>query len=97
MTYYRLWFIILHPKLIPYFPFFEDFKSEFLIQDLISQLIINENGISICQNLSLGVENQKQMEFYQFKISLLFNGSLNTLRFFHLPGITFSFGLHGIW
>ena len=34
-------------------------KSEFLIQDLISRLVMNEYGISIYQNLSLGVDNQK--------------------------------------
>ena len=37
--------------------FLKIFKSEFLIEDLISRLLVNENGIY--QNLSLGVDNQK--------------------------------------
>ena len=40
-------------------PFLRIFKSEFLIQDLISRLIANENGIFIYQKLSLAVNNQK--------------------------------------
>ena len=50
--------------------FLRIFKSEiliqnFLIQDFfkISRPIVNENGISICQNLSLGVDNQKRIKF----------------------------------
>ena len=44
-------------KLIPCFcPFLKVFKTEFLIQDFISQLIVNENGRSTYQSLSLGVE-----------------------------------------
>ena len=31
------------------------------IQDLISRLIVNQNEISRYQNLSLGVDNQKQV------------------------------------
>ena len=37
-------------------PFLRIFKSEFLIQDSISQLIVTENEISICHNLSLHVD-----------------------------------------
>ena len=33
---------------------------EFLIQDLISRLIVNQNEISIWQDLSLSVDNQNQ-------------------------------------
>ena len=53
----------------------------FLIQDLISRVIVNDNGISVNQNVSLDVDNQKQIEFLKFKM-FLFNGHLNTLRFF---------------
>ena len=50
-------------KLIPCFcPFLKIFKSEFPIQALISRTIMNENVISIYQNLSLGVDNQKQIK-----------------------------------
>ena len=38
-------------------------KSEFLIQDFICGLIVNENEISVNQNLSLGVDSQKQIKF----------------------------------
>ena len=59
MIYYCLWFIFLHPKIDALFlPFFRISKSEFLIQDLIFRLTVNENGISTHQNLSLGVDNQ---------------------------------------
>ena len=46
----------------------------FLIQDLIFRLVVNENEIdlSMYQNLSLGVDNQKQIKFLK---------SLHTLRF----------------
>ena len=44
-------------------PFLKIYKSKFLMQDLISRLIENENEISIYQNLSLGVDKQKQMKF----------------------------------
>ena len=37
----------------------------------------------ICQNLSLGADNQKQMKFWKLKILLLFNGSSNTLQLTH--------------
>ena len=40
-------------------PFLKIFKSEFMIQDWIFWPIVNQNVISIYQNLSLGVENQK--------------------------------------
>ena len=46
-----------------FFPFLKIFKSEFLIQDLISRPIVNQNKISVYQNLSLGVDNQKQIKF----------------------------------
>ena len=46
-------------------PFFKIFKPEFLIQDLISWLIVNKNEISVNQNLSLGVDNQKQIKFWK--------------------------------
>ena len=36
-------------------------ESKFLIQDLISRLIVKENEMSIFQNLSLGIDNQKQL------------------------------------
>ena len=62
MIYYRLWLIVLHPKTNTLFFDLFHFKSEFLIQDLISQLIVNEHGISTHQNLSLGVDNQKQIK-----------------------------------
>ena len=58
MIYYRLWLIFLHPEIDTLFlPFSDDFKSEFLIKDLIS-LIVNKNGISIYQNISSGVDKQ---------------------------------------
>ena len=50
-----------------FFPFLGIFKSEFLIQDLISELIANENETSIYQNLSLGVDNQKQINTCSMK------------------------------
>ena len=68
--------------LSPSLPFLRISKSEFLIQDFISRIIVNENGISIHQNLSLGVDDQKQIKFWKLKFSLLFKGSLNTSRFF---------------
>ena len=38
------------------------------MQDLLSRLgIVNENKISIYQNLSLGVENQKHIKFGKYK------------------------------
>ena len=68
------------------FPFSRILKSELLIQDLISRLIVNENKISIYQNPSLGVDNQKFIKFCKSKMLLLFNGSLYTLRSFTHPG-----------
>ena len=44
-------------SILCFLPFLRIFKSKFLIQDLISRLIINENGISMLQTLSLGVEH----------------------------------------
>ena len=46
-----------------FLPFFEDIELELLIQDLTSQLIVNQNEISAYQKLSLGVDNQKQIKF----------------------------------
>ena len=37
--------------------------SDFRVQVLIFLLIVIENEISIYQNLSLGVDNQKQIRF----------------------------------
>ena len=63
MICYRLWLIILQPKIDTLFSaLFEDFQMG-VIQDLVSRLIVNENGISVYQNLSLGVDNQKQIRF----------------------------------
>ena len=74
MTYYRFWLIFLHPKIDALFfcTFLRIFKSEFLIQDLISRLTVKENGIFIYQNLSLGVDNQKQIKL-KLNMSPLFN------------------------
>ena len=55
-------------------PFREDFKSEFLIQDLISRLIVNENGTSTYRSVSLSVDSQKQIKFRILKMWLSFNG-----------------------
>ena len=52
-------------------PFLRIFKSEFLVQDLISRLIVKGNGISIRQNLSLGVNDQKEMWDMAHSISLI--------------------------
>ena len=59
-------------------PFFKILKSEFLIQDLLSRLIVNQNEISVCQNQSLGIDNQNQIKFWKLKMWLLLNGSLDT-------------------
>ena len=53
-------------------PFFEDFRIG--VSD--SRLIVNENGISIHENLRLGVDNQKRITEY------VANGSLKTLSVF---------------
>ena len=45
--------------------------------------MVNKNGISIYQNLSLGVHNQKQIKFWKFKMSLLVIGSLLCVSFTH--------------
>ena len=66
-------------------PFLRILKSEFLIQDLISRLIVKENGTSMYQNLGLGANNQKQIKFWKLKKSPLCHGSLNTSRFFTHP------------
>ena len=56
-------------KLIPRFvPFLKAFKLKFLIQALISQLIVKENVICIYQNLSKGVgKNPYQTVVFQLK------------------------------
>ena len=51
------------------------------------------NGISKYQNLSLGVDNQKQIKFEKLKMSLLFNGSLNTLPFSFIHSVVYYFSL----
>ena len=61
------------------------FKSGSLIQDLISRLTVNENGIFKDKDLILGVINQRQIEFRKLKMSLLFDGLLNTVHFFTHP------------
>ena len=53
---YVLWYVA-------FCPFLRISKSEFLIQDLISWLIVKENGKFMYQNLSLGVDNQKEVQF----------------------------------
>ena len=68
-----LWFALKIDVL--FFNFLKIFKLQFLIQDFISWLIVNENGIYIYQNLSLGVDNQKQIKFWKLKMWALFNGS----------------------
>ena len=66
---YKLWNSFLNPKIITLFlPFFKVFTSEFLIQDPISQVIVNENRIFICQNLSLGVENWKKNKILKIEV-----------------------------
>ena len=53
-----------HPKIDTFFlPFLKNFKSEFLVQDVISRLIVDVNGISIYQNIGLSTDNQKQIKF----------------------------------
>ena len=77
MRYYRSWLILLHSEIDTLFvfwgfslPFMWIFKSEFLIQGLISR-----------QNLILGVDNQIQIKFWKLKMLLLFNGLLDTFCF----------------
>ena len=48
-----------------FLPFFKIVKAEFLIQDLISRLIVNQNKISIYDILNLGVENQKKKSNFE--------------------------------
>ena len=60
-------------------------KSGFLIQDFMSPLTVNENGIFIDKNLNLGVINQRHIEFRKLKMSLLFDGLLNTMHVFTHP------------
>ena len=62
--------------------------KEFLIEYLTSRLIVNKNGILMYQNLSLGVDSQKQIKFGKLKLSLLLYGSLNMLRSFLLTWYT---------
>ena len=61
--------------------FLKIFKSEFLIQDFISRFSSERKRNISISSLSLGVDNQKQIKFWKLKMLLLFNGSLNTLRF----------------
>ena len=57
-------------KLIPCFFFLSGgiFKSEFLIQTLVYRQIVNKNVISMHQNLSLGVDKQRQIRFLELKL-----------------------------
>ena len=56
--------------------------KEFLIHDLMFRLIVNENGVFIYQNLSLGVNNQKQTKFRKLKVSLLLYSLSNIFHYF---------------
>ena len=56
--------------------------KEFLIEDLISRIVVTENGIFIYQNLSLGVDSQKQIKFGKLRLSLLPYSLLNMLHSF---------------
>ena len=56
--------------------------KEFLIEDLISRIVVTENGIFIYQNLSLGVDSQKQIKFGKLRLSLLLYSLLNMLHSF---------------
>ena len=56
------------------------FKSEFLIQGLISRLIVKKH-VSVYQNLSLGVATRKNQSLKIEAMAIVY-GSLNTLRFF---------------
>ena len=59
MIYYRLWLIFLGPKTDTLFLLFsEDFQIR--VSDS-SRLIVNGNGISFYENLSLDVDNQKEI------------------------------------
>ena len=62
-----------------FLPFLKIFKSEFLIETLISQLTVSENVLSLRQNRSLGIVKQK---YRKLKLWLFFNDSLITLKFF---------------
>ena len=74
MKYYRLWLIFIHLKIdTQFYVLLRIFKSEFLIQDLISRLTVNKNEISIDRNLSLGVDNKKLIKICKLKMSFLFN------------------------
>ena len=57
------------------------FTSGSVIQDLISRLTVNENGIFKDKSLILGVINQRQIKFRKLKMFLLFDGLLNTVPF----------------
>ena len=77
---------ILHPNWYSVFAIFWGYSSRrFWFKTLISRVIVNKNVISIYQNLSLDASNQKQVNFLKLPLWLLFNGSLNTLRFFTHP------------
>ena len=88
MTYFKLWPIFLYREIDTLFlVVFEDVQVgvSFLIQDLIPRQVMNENEISIYQNLSLGFNNHKHVRFGKLKLLPLFNGLLNTSRFFYSP------------
>ena len=52
------------PKIDTLFSLFlKTLKSELLIRDLISRLIEYQNDILIHQNLSMRIDNQKQIKF----------------------------------
>ena len=43
------------------------------------KILVNENRISFYQNVSLGIDNQKQTKLWKLKMSLLFNNSYVSL------------------
>ena len=45
--------------------------------------MVNQSEMSIFQHLSLDVDNQKQIKFWNKKTWQMFNGSLNSLHFFY--------------
>ena len=61
------------PRLIPCFsPFFGDMEIRVCDSRFNFRLIVNENGISICQNLSLGVADRKQIKFRKLRCRYCF-------------------------
>ena len=96
MVYYRLWLIFPHPKIVTlFFALFEDF-----------QIKVSDSGLDMSTNSErkwniriweskFGCWPPKINQILKLKISLLFNGSLYTLRFlffffFYWPSIPFS-------